>query len=102
MRCRGRFAESDLSEEAKYPILLPREGRLTELVISYCHNKVHHGGVRQTLAEVRSRYWIPKGRQKVKRNLNKCVVCKKLSNTPNEANTTEFRVREKEPFKKKG
>lgn len=60
MKCKGRLAESDLNVDAKYRIILPREGKLTELVILDCHNKVHHSGVRATLAEVRARYWIPK------------------------------------------
>ena len=88
LRCRGRFKESDLGVDAKYPILLPKEGKLTELIIIHCHNKVHHSGVRATLAEVRSRFWIPKGRQRVKAILNKCTVCKKLGkpyNAPKEA-----------------
>ena len=106
LRCRGRFTESDLDVDAKYPILLPKEGQLTKLIITHCHNKVHHGGVRATLAEVRSRFWIPKGRQKVKTVVSKCTVCRKLEgrsyNAPKEADLPEFRVRETEPFTKTG
>ena len=106
LRCRGRFTESDLDVDAKYPILLPKEGNLTELIIIHCHNKVHHSGVRATLAQVRSRFWIPKGRQRVKAILNKCTVCKKLEgkpyNAPKEADLPRFRVRETEPFAKTG
>ena len=38
LRCRGRFTESDLDVDAKYPILLPKEGQLTKLIITHCHN----------------------------------------------------------------
>jgi hypothetical protein len=106
LRCRGRFAESDLVVDAKYPILLPKESKFTELIILRCHDKVHHSGVRATLAEVRSRFWIPKGRQRVKAILSKCTVCRKLEgkpyNVPKEADLPGFRVRQTEPFEKTG
>ncbi|XP_046857876.1 uncharacterized protein LOC124451299 [Xenia sp. Carnegie-2017] len=106
LKCQGRLAESDLEEETKFPTLLPKEGRLTELIVEHSHRKVHHSGVRATLAEIRSRYWIPQGRQRVKSILNKCIVCKKLEgksyNRPSEANLPAFRVEQSEPFSKTG
>ena len=41
-----------------------------------------HGGVKETLAELRSKFWIPKGRQLVRYILNRCVKCKKLHGVP--------------------
>ena len=82
LKCRGRLSESDLVEDAKYLIILPRDHRLTELIIRKCHDRTHHSGLRATLAEVRSKYWIPKGRQKIKAVINKCTVCKKLEGRP--------------------
>ncbi|XP_046841149.1 uncharacterized protein LOC124435254 [Xenia sp. Carnegie-2017] len=106
LKCQGRLAESDLEEETKFPTLLPKEGRLTELIVEHSHRKVHHSGVRATLAEIRSRFWIPQGRQRVKSILNKCIVCKKLEgksyNRPSEANLPAFRVEQSEPFSKTG
>ena len=53
-------------------------------------------GVRETLLEIRSKYWIPKGRQTVKRILNKCLLCRKLEGLPYPSPTVsdlpEFRV----------
>lgn len=43
LKCRGRLSESDLVEDAKYPIILPRDKRLTELIIRKCHDRIHHG-----------------------------------------------------------
>lgn len=61
-----------------------------------------HGSVRETLAELRSRLWVPKGRQSVKRVLSKCVVCKKLEgkacSAPCNAALPEFRVLEAPAF----
>ena len=42
------------------------------------HENVKHNGVRETLTELRSKFWIIKGRQAVKDVFFKCVICKKM------------------------
>ena len=39
----------------------------------------------ETLVELRSEYWVPKGRQLVKKTLHQCVICKKLEGLPYKA-----------------
>ena len=58
LRCRGRLEHAELSEGSKYPILLPRNGRFTVLIIEMIHKKGLHSGVSQTLSQIRNRYWI--------------------------------------------
>ena len=82
LRCKGRIQNSSLPYETKFPVLLPQKHRFTELVILQCHAIVKHNGVRETLTQVRSHYWIPKGRQEVKRLLSKCVKCRKITGKP--------------------
>ena len=104
--CKGRFENADMPVEAKYPTYLPKEHRLTELIITDCHVRSHHCGVKATLAELRSRFWISKGRQHVKKILNKCFVCRKLEgrpfNEPPTAPLPEYRVSEAPPFSNVG
>lgn len=57
--CRGRLGNSDLDFSAKYPLILPKNHPFTDLVIADCHLRVHHNKLRCTLAELRSRYWVP-------------------------------------------
>ena len=106
LRCKGRLEYSDLPQDAKEPIILPKDHRLTYLQIQQCHKRVLHSGVRDTLAELRSRFWVPKGRQLVKKVLSQCVVCKKLEGTsfaqPPVSSLPEFRVRPSPPFSKVG
>ena len=78
LRCKGRIENSTLPYSAKVPVLLPRKHNFTNLVILNCHESVKHNGVRETLTEVPSNYWIIKRRQTVKNLLSKCIVCKKL------------------------
>ena len=56
--CYGRLENSELSDDAKKPILLPRNHCLTLLITEACHRRTLHGGARQMLAELRSMYWV--------------------------------------------
>ena len=82
LRCRERLQNSDLEYNAKYPILIPRKHRLTELIVQRCHREVHHGGVRVMLSRLRIKFWVVKGRQMLRKILSRCVVCKKLEERP--------------------
>ena len=62
LRCHRRLVHANLPLVAKHPILLPRTSHFTRLVIHDTHDKVFHGGVSHTLANVRLRYWIPLAR----------------------------------------
>ena len=106
LRCKGRLSDADLEIEAREPMILPKEHYLTELIIRDSHNRIHHCGLRATLAELRSRFWVPKGRQVVKRVIGSCLVCKKHNGkaygTPAQADLPEFRVQQSPPFSKVG
>ena len=60
LMCLGRPENSDLHKYARIPFILPKEHGLTNLVIKDCHTRVHHSGLRASLAELRSRYWVPR------------------------------------------
>ena len=80
--CHGRLGNSELALSAKYPMIFPRDHRFTELVIWDVHEKVHHSKVRSTLEELRSRFWVTKGRQFVKKVISKCFICRKVEGKP--------------------
>ena len=63
--------------------------------------------MRSTLAELCSKFWMPKARQLVKRVISRCVpACKKIEGRPfiqpPTASLPEFRVRPALPFSKVG
>ena len=64
--------------DTKYPILLPRDHYLTKLIVLGAHEKVYHNKVKDTLNELRSKFWIVRGRQLVKKVIHRCFLCKKL------------------------
>ena len=65
-RCGGRLVNANLPYSTKYPLLLPRNHPLTPLIVNNAHRRVLHNGVRETLTEVRRKFWIVKGRSLVR------------------------------------
>ena len=61
-----------------------------------------HNGTKETLTELRGRFWIVKGRQVVRRILRRCVLCKRFEGKPYDEPPPPplpvFRVQEAPPF----
>ena len=102
LRCQGRLANSSLTYDTQFPILLPKEHYVSHLIIWNCHKRVLHNGTKETLQELRSRFWIVRGRQLVKRILRSCILCQKLRglsySTPPYSQLPAFRVQEDYAF----
>ena len=57
-----RLKKSTLHESAAHPIILPKSGKVTELLIRWCHQKTAHSGRNMSLNEIRSsEYWVMQG-----------------------------------------
>ncbi len=101
-RCGGRIQNADLPYSAKHPVLLDKKHPLTVLIIRDAHRRVQHDGVRETLTEVRSRFWIISGRSLVRSTIHGCVTCKRFEGghfqAPPHPPLPEFRVTESPPF----
>jgi hypothetical protein len=81
IRCGGRleYAET-LSYEVRHPIVLPRKGVVTKLIVEYYHRRKakHAAGVNQLLALsclLSTRYWIVGGREEIKDCERRCLLC---------------------------
>ena len=77
IRCQGRLENAEICVGARYPLLLPKSHRYTDLIIQCYHKKVFHTGCAQTLSSIRQKYWIPQGRRAVKCVLKKCTICRR-------------------------
>ena len=106
IRCRGRLQYAQLPHNTKFPILMPKESHLSTLIVRATHSMVLHGGVRETLTELRQSYWILKGRQLVKKEIRKCVTCRKVEGPPfrsvNSPPLPDIRVTGSQPFQVTG
>ena len=102
-RCGGRLRKASLSFECKHPSIIPKDHHITGLIIKDSHNKVYRNGVKEKFTQVRSPYWITRGRQAVNKIIGICVTCKRLEGTPYQSSPTaplpDFRVNEGRPFK---
>ena len=105
-RCKGRMSNSCLRPSAQNPILLDKKHHLAKLVVMDAHLRVLHDGVSETLAELRSAYWLVRGRQFVRKLLYNCVVCRKFEGRPYRSQPPpplpDFRVRQSRPFQTTG
>ena len=81
IRCRGRLDNANLTFNEKYPYLLP-SGRLAQTIVYDVHTRIKHAGVRDTLVELRQEFWIPKGRNFVRKALFDCNTCKRVNAKP--------------------
>ena len=79
IRVGGRLRQSGLEEAVKHPILLPKKGHITNLIIKWCHEKTAHCGRNMALTEIRfSGYWVMQGNSIVKGLMSKCDTCRRL------------------------
>lgn len=102
VRCKGRIANADLPHETRFPALLPRNNHISTLLVRQAHEKVHHSKVVATLSQLRSRFWIVKGRQFVKKIISRCTVCRRYEGrgykVPPQNDLPGFRLSQKSAF----
>ena len=76
LRVGGRLKKSDLEENIKHPIILPKNGKIPRLVVESCHRRVHHQGRGIRTHEIRnSGYWILQCNTLVRKAISDCVQC---------------------------
>ena len=106
IRSYGRMKYANVPENTKAPILLSTEHYLSILIVLYCHCKVMHRGLKQTLNELRSNYWVTKGRNIIKKIIAPCVLCRKLNcrpyTYPGHSDLPELRYDDRYPFSSTG
>ena len=102
VRCRSRITKAIMPDAGKRPIFLPSKNVYSELLIKDCHEKVFHNGIRDTLNLLRQKYWVLRGREKVKSIVRQCIVCKKIEGLPYKTvfcpDLPQFRVDQDPPF----
>ena len=102
MRCRGRLSNAPIPYDSKFPIILSSKSNFTKLVVNECHLSVGHNLCRDTLTQVRTKYWIPKGRQFVKKVLRECIICRRFESKPlsypSPPDLPEYRLRDTHAF----
>lgn len=65
----------------QHPIILPHDSVATMLLARHFH-EISHSGIEWSLALLRERFWVVKGRKLMKRVVQKCIECKKMFAPP--------------------
>lgn len=73
----GRLQEA--SEVVRCQVFVPRSCHVARLIVLEAHDRVKHLGLSATLSELRTRFWVTRGRQFVKSILKGCVVCSRFN-----------------------
>ena len=78
IRVGGRIRHADVPYDEKHPVILPKKGHVTELVIRHHRMKNRHQGCGITHAGIRaSGVWIMNGNSAVGHHIAKCVTCQR-------------------------
>ena len=101
-RCGGRLHNTNLTFSSKHPVVLPKKHTLSALIAHSAHRRVQHNGVKETLTEIRARFWVIGGRSLARSIVRKCVTCRRYEGRPFTAPPApplpSFRVNEAPPF----
>ena len=101
LRVGGRIQNSDLTYNAKHPIILPADHQFCKLLVNDFHIKHLHAGLSLLATIINQNYWIIKGKKLMKRCINKCVTCHRYRTLSNEqlmGSLPPQRVRLDRPF----
>ncbi|XP_055905233.1 uncharacterized protein LOC129940780 [Eupeodes corollae] len=101
LRVGGRLQNSNLQYEQKHPIILKSSNVFTELLIREAHENTFHGGIQQTIAYIRTKYWIFNLKTSVKKYIHHCTICFRFGAKPLQqlmGNLPAPRVRISRPF----
>ena len=82
IRLGKRIHNAPVSKSTKLLLFPPPKDPFTELDISDTYVNQLYACASSTLNLVRLRYWIPAGRQHVKKAINHCVTCKTIIGLP--------------------
>ena len=72
------------------------------LIVQHAHERVLHEGIKETLTQLRSKYWIVRGRSLVKQIIYRCTLCRRFEGAaykgPPAPPLPSYRVQESPPF----
>ena len=74
LQMKGRLElAKHLLAETRIPMLLPRKHHITTLIVTHHHEQRNHSvGTNHVLSDIRTRFWIIRGREAVKSWESKC------------------------------
>ncbi|XP_068213814.1 uncharacterized protein [Palaemon carinicauda] len=78
LRVGGRLSKAAMDSDVKHPMLLTQHSHVPTLIVRDAHEKLGNAGRNHTIAAIRERFWIVSINSAVRRQLHKCVTCRKM------------------------
>lgn len=105
IRVGGRLSQALIPYDHKYPILLPSNNNVVQLLLKSEHFRLGHVGPQTLLSNIRLRYWPLNGLREIKKISNNCINCFKFKAKTYQqimADLPKERVVPSRPFSKAG
>lgn len=77
IRVGGRLRNSNLSEHAKFPMLVPKGSHIASLILQHYHRCYLHAGPRALGSVVSRVFWITSARNEIRKVIHRCITCTK-------------------------
>jgi len=74
-RVEGRLAYAPISDNTKFPIVLPPSSTFTRLLFKYEYLRLLHIGPQTLLSQIQINYWPIRGRNLASRTVHQCIQC---------------------------
>ncbi|CAH2106874.1 unnamed protein product [Euphydryas editha] len=101
LRVGGRIQQSKVDYDTQHPIILPAKSHLSRLLIMNAHKKTWHSGPQIMLNYLRSKYWILRAKDQVKKYYRECTTCIRYSKKTTQqlmGQLPEVRLKPSPPF----
>ena len=77
LRVGSRLVNADISNDIKFPFILPPKDENVKSLIRHVHHNDFHAGAKHTLCQLRQFAWITRGLQAVKSVVHSCFRCQR-------------------------
>ena len=66
-----------IPDDAKHPVILPRDSLVSEMILRSIHESVGHLGRNSILSEARQHFWIIGASKLIRTLIRKCTICRR-------------------------
>lgn len=103
LRVGGRLSQSqNMDYEKKHPLLLPRDHRLTSLIIEEYHRRFLHPGLQTLQNLLAQEFWILSSKRAIRSVISSCIrcfrACPRVAPPPLMGDLPSFRINQLKPF----
>lgn len=75
LRVGGRLLRAPIAFDARFPALLPKQHRFTQLYVEHLHRQHLHAGPKALIGILRQKVWIVNARELIRKVVRQCVHC---------------------------